>query len=445
MSCHALRSPVKLLLVAGVLLVSSFVAVPASAVSSSDQGGSCAIQTPSADLEGWVDRSAAHARVWRLYQAFFLRQPLEPGLNYWLGRYRGGATLSSMASQFAEGEEFRNRYGSLDNDGFVRLVYRNVLCRTPQAAGLSYWTGQLDSGKLTRWDMVLSFSELREYLGRTGTCFSVLEGESSAAGHCDVARSPLSSATMSADGYQRFASGSIRGVEIDLSRNLLGTSKTRCSVASINANWLVAAEKDRRSPGVLGVGVVNGVPVKNSRDRGDRGVVGMRFDSDPRHVSEVWPGDTLSPDDNKLNSVMYADGVMAIESWKAFAEHSIYLEKLEPKQRVAEREWLWAVAGIPLIIDGQLDQDFGNDVRSDPYTYLTSAHPFLAVDSRRGRAVVGATASMTVPQIVQWAQASGYSDLIKFDGGGSIEYNEGGSRVVAGTGRDIPLWLGVGC
>jgi len=52
---------------------------------------------------------------------------------------------------------------------------------------------------------------------------------------------------------------------------------------------------------------------------------------------------------------------------------------------------------------------------------------------------------MNSPQLVAWAQANGYQDLIKFDGGSSVELNIDGEARVAGTSRDVPLWLGIGC
>ncbi len=417
-------------------------------------GGSCDISGPNAHYASRVALSTGHARVWRLYQAFFLRQPDEQGFEYWLGARRSGATLADIAYQFASGTEFQNRYGSLSHGEFVDLAYDNILCRAPDAEGRAYWTGLLASGALTRWDLMINFAELREYLGRTSTCHSIYPAESAAVPGCQGPLTPLSSATLAADGYREVTRsvsrpggsvGSFRAVEVEFDRGLFETGSSRCSVASINGNWLVGSQKDGPNPAVLGVGVVDGIPVKGSADRSDRGVFGLRFDATPTDVVEVWPGDTLSDDDTRLNSVVFHEGAAVLESWYAAAETSPYLAELAPEEIVEADEWVWAAAGIPLIVDGQTDQDFSSDYANDPYTYQTVRHSFVAFDQDTGMLLFGGTQSLDVRDLVDWAAGNGYEDLVKFDGGGSAEYNVAGQAVVAGTSRDIPVWLGIGC
>jgi hypothetical protein len=459
-----MRRPIRSQLdVRGAVAILALVLLPATAlvgVSSPAPAGavggdSCGISTPSAAYAGQVRLSTGHARVWRLYQAFFLRQPDEGGFDYWTQVRSGGATLSDIAYQFAQGTEFRNRYGNLTHAQFVDLAYANVLCRAPDAEGRAYWTGLLESGALTRWDMMINFAELREYLGRTQTCHSIYPAETAAVPSCpqgDLA--PLAQAGLGSDGYRAMdvnvsrvggGTGSFRGVEVDIAKGVFETGSDRCSVASINGNWLVASQKEQADPGVLGVGVVDGIHVRNSSDRSDRGVFGLRFDANPSNVVEVWPGDTLSDDDTRLNSVMWSDGEAVLEQWYAASELSPYLHDLAPNEIVDPSEWVWAAAGIPLLVDGQLDQDFWSDVANDPYTYQTYRHTFVAVDQDTGRLVFGGTANLVVADLVAWAGGNGYEDLIKFDGGGSAEFNIGGQAVVAGTPRDIPVWLGIGC
>lgn len=418
--------------------------------------GGCEIDTPSGAFARKVELSTGHARVWRLYQAFFLRQPDEGGFDYWTKVRASGASLGDIAFQFAQGTEFQNRYGSLSHAQFVDLAYDNILCRTPDAEGRAYWTGLLESGALTRWDMVINFAELREYLRRTETCHSIYKAETAAVEGCpDPEPTPLSGATLGTDGYQAVTytvprvgggSGTFRGVKVKLSAGVFETGSDRCSVASINANWMPGSEKDGPNPSVLGIGVVDGIHVKGSADRSDRGVFGLRFDHDPTNVVEVWPGDTLSSDDRRLSSVAWHDGKASIENWYAAAELSPYLSELAPEEIVDPSDWVWAAAGIPLRVDGQTDQDFYSaDYPNDPYTYQTLGHPFVAVDQDSGILLFGATNDFDVRDMVVWAETHGWEDLIKFDGGGSIEYNEGGQAVVLGTSRDVPVWLGIGC
>jgi hypothetical protein len=110
----------------------------------------------SAEFQGTI------APVARLYFAYFLRVPDYGGLQYWIGQYRSGSSLSAISQAFAGSPEFVSRYGALNNSQFVALVYANVLGRAPDSAGLAYWTGQLNAG-MTRGDMMIAFSESAEY------------------------------------------------------------------------------------------------------------------------------------------------------------------------------------------------------------------------------------------------------------------------------------------
>ncbi|MGH1491626.1 MAG: DUF4214 domain-containing protein [Acidimicrobiales bacterium] len=450
------RTAVVIMMLAATLATGGTSSATSGSVTAGVSGGSggsgdgCEISAPNADFSQQVAASTGHARVWRLYQAFFLRQPDEDGFDYWLQTRNGGATLGDIAYQFAQGPEFINSYGELSHAEFVDLAYANVLCREPDDEGRAYWAGLLTSGSLTRWDMIINFVELGEYLEFTSTCHSIYPEQSASVDDCAESKIvPLAAANMTDHGYRAIETdipgGSFSGVEVDMTRDLFETGTSRCSVASINANWLVASEKDRANPGVLGIGVVDGVHVKGSSDRTDRGIFGLRFDASPSDVVEVWPGDSLSDDDTRLNSVMYKSGRKALESWHASAESSPYLEVLAPEEIVTNSEWVWAAAGVPLIIDGQTDQDFSSDYHNDPYTYQTVRHPFVAFDQDSKRLIFGATANADVADLVNWASSNGYEDLIKFDGGASAEYNIAGQAVVAGTSRDIPVWLGIGC
>ena len=69
------------------------------------------------------------------------------------GRHTGTPDFSS---------EFRQRYGDVDNAGFVDLVYKNVMKRSPDRAGSDYWNGELSRG-LRRGDLMTAFSESEEY------------------------------------------------------------------------------------------------------------------------------------------------------------------------------------------------------------------------------------------------------------------------------------------
>ena len=102
--------------------------------------------------------------VTRLYFAYFNRIPDYSGLMYWIDNYAQETPLATISDAFAGSAEFIATYGSLDNSAFVTLVYQNVLGRDPDASGLSYWIGQLDTSAVTRGELMIGFSESTEYI-----------------------------------------------------------------------------------------------------------------------------------------------------------------------------------------------------------------------------------------------------------------------------------------
>ena len=103
-----------------------------------------------------------YGKVYRLYQAAFNRKPDTGGLNYWLGRLNTDLTLRQIAAEFVGSAEFVAMYGpSVDHADFVTLLYANVLKRTPDAGGLAFWVGQMNSGT-PRTEVLVQFSESQE-------------------------------------------------------------------------------------------------------------------------------------------------------------------------------------------------------------------------------------------------------------------------------------------
>jgi len=108
--------------------------------------------------------------VYRLYSAYFLRLPDQGGYDFWIRAYAaGGYNLTTMSDFFAASPEFQQRYGALDNQQFVELVYANVLRRTPDREGFFFWLDELDSGRVSRGGLMSFFSESEEFVALTGT------------------------------------------------------------------------------------------------------------------------------------------------------------------------------------------------------------------------------------------------------------------------------------
>jgi len=118
-----------------------------------------------------VTRDAANDEknsIFRLYWAYFLRNPDDAGSSYWVGRLDQGTRLSAISNSFAASSEFKHRYGQLDNQAFVHLAYSNVFSRDVDASGLAYWSGKLDGGT-SRGSVMLGFSQSNEFRRITNT------------------------------------------------------------------------------------------------------------------------------------------------------------------------------------------------------------------------------------------------------------------------------------
>ncbi len=113
-------------------------------------------------------QTSVEASVYRLYVAYFLRAPDSPGFDYWVSQATSGTSIPAISAQFATSPEFLNRYGSVDNEDFVNLIYQNVLTRQPDAAGFEHWTSQLNAGA-SRGELMVGFSNSKEFLLATGT------------------------------------------------------------------------------------------------------------------------------------------------------------------------------------------------------------------------------------------------------------------------------------
>ena len=377
----------------------------------------CSIDRPNAEFVGDVGASARTARVWRLYQAYFLRQPDHQGMQYWLGVNEAGTSLQNMSYNFERSEEFMARYGELGNAAFLALIYQNVMCRPPDGQGLEYWLELLDAGVIGRGELMVLFSESPEFVEKTDTDWSIFD---------DADNSGLEE-----DGYvvEGIPGGLI--VKVNYDRVDFKASHHRCSVASINGNWFYNPETSNPTP--IGFAVIDGQQIPGSVNTGDRGVFGERYRPNGADDERVW----VYEGEFNLNSNLADKEGRMLESWRSWQPEST------PRLDNPE-EWRWAAAGIPLIVNGQVWDAFAT-IPTNNYTHYTSRHSFVAFDTDSATLVFGSTVGMTSAQLIGWAQEHGYGDLIKFDGGGSVELNIDGEVRVAGTPRDVPLWLGIGC
>lgn len=117
----------------------------------------------------YAGSSGIEGEIVRLYVALLRRVPDEGGFRFWISERNNGRSLASVASSFQGSSEFLDSNADLTSSEFVTLLYNNVLERQPDAAGLSFWAGQLDSGAQTTDQVVLAFTESAEFKTQTGT------------------------------------------------------------------------------------------------------------------------------------------------------------------------------------------------------------------------------------------------------------------------------------
>lgn len=108
------------------------------------------------------DISGHGGQAYRLYQAALNRVPDKSGLGFQMKALDNGATLNQLAQNFLNSPEFQTIYGAnLGDSQFVANLYKNVLHRPPDPAGLDYQLSALASG-IDRPQLLVNFSESPE-------------------------------------------------------------------------------------------------------------------------------------------------------------------------------------------------------------------------------------------------------------------------------------------
>lgn len=114
-----------------------------------------------ADYTLAMDIDGNAGKVYRLYAAAFNRVPDVRGLSYWIDVMDRGASLWEIAKGFAASAEFKQLYGiNPTNQSIVESLYRNILKRDGEYAGINYWVGILQRASVA--DALMGFSESPE-------------------------------------------------------------------------------------------------------------------------------------------------------------------------------------------------------------------------------------------------------------------------------------------
>ncbi|MET0376367.1 MAG: DUF4214 domain-containing protein, partial [Rhizorhabdus sp.] len=113
------------------------------------------------------DPDSAAAAVARLYDTVLQRTPDSYGLNGWLQAVDAGSTLAQVAQGIASSEEFQQATGGLSTGDFVEYLYVHALGRASDSVGKAGWVNWIDSGAMTRGQVVLGFSDSVEHRALT--------------------------------------------------------------------------------------------------------------------------------------------------------------------------------------------------------------------------------------------------------------------------------------
>lgn len=142
-----------------IVIVAAFTAI----------GGGITLMQPERPAEAaapYYGTTSREGSIYRLYRGYFLREPDRSGFNHWMITSLQGRSLQQISELFASSSEFQNRYGKLDNTGFVNLVFKNVMDRNPDPGGRDYWVGKAHAG-MARGTVMMQFSDSSEYKRKT--------------------------------------------------------------------------------------------------------------------------------------------------------------------------------------------------------------------------------------------------------------------------------------
>ncbi|WP_197277094.1 DUF4214 domain-containing protein [Sphingomonas profundi] len=109
------------------------------------------------------DADSHAAQIARLYYLVLERDPDSMGLNSWVHGLDAGGSLIAAANGFTGSQEFQAKTAGLGTADFVEFLYNGALGRASDPDGKANWMNALESGHLTRGEVVVGFSESAEY------------------------------------------------------------------------------------------------------------------------------------------------------------------------------------------------------------------------------------------------------------------------------------------
>ena len=107
----------------------------------------------------------AQQQITAIYVAYYDRAPDPAGLQFWVNQLEGGRSLEQIATDFSGAAETLEKYPFFATpdvasaDTFITSIYVNLFGRSPDNAGLDFWSGQLESGATPVGEIILAILE----------------------------------------------------------------------------------------------------------------------------------------------------------------------------------------------------------------------------------------------------------------------------------------------
>jgi len=96
------------------------------------------------------------------YETAFGRDADTPGLTSWTAFLNDGGTPNQLAQDLAASSEFANLHGAQMDSDYVNALYTNGLGRAADPAGSAGWVSALQTGALTRGDVLAGIAQSAE-------------------------------------------------------------------------------------------------------------------------------------------------------------------------------------------------------------------------------------------------------------------------------------------
>ncbi|MEY2570415.1 MAG: hypothetical protein QOE63_765 [Acidimicrobiaceae bacterium] len=93
----------------------------------------------------------------RAYGAFLLRLGDPAGDRFWSDQILGGARYETLEAGLAGSDEAYGQFSGGTNEGYVTYLYQAVLHRSPSAEEVTYWSGPLNDGSISRGGLASLF------------------------------------------------------------------------------------------------------------------------------------------------------------------------------------------------------------------------------------------------------------------------------------------------